>query len=102
MPLQFAHAGDFHLDEDRYFSDTARCVEWFVVDAIQARRLERHLFQSGNSRLPMGRKELSWDTIPTPLRCFAPRNFAAWSSVTAINASSALSRTPARALDGPP
>src|ERR1035437_463922 len=36
MPLRFAHAGDFHLDEDRYFADTAQCVEWFVTDAIRA------------------------------------------------------------------
>jgi len=36
MPLRFAHAGDFHLDEDRYFADTAQCLEWFVADAIQA------------------------------------------------------------------
>ena len=36
MPLRFAHAGDFHLDEDRYFTDTAQCLEWFVADAIRA------------------------------------------------------------------
>jgi len=36
MPLRFAHAGDFHLDEDRYFADTAHCLEWFVADAIRA------------------------------------------------------------------
>ena len=36
MPLRFCHAGDFHLDEDRYFADTAQCLEWFVSDAIQA------------------------------------------------------------------
>ena len=36
MPLRFSHAGDFHLDEDRYFADTAQCLEWFVADAIQA------------------------------------------------------------------
>jgi hypothetical protein len=36
LPLQFAHAGDFHLDEDRYFADTAQCLEWFVADAIQS------------------------------------------------------------------
>ena len=36
MPLLFCHAGDFHLDEDRYFADTAQCLEWFVADAIQA------------------------------------------------------------------
>jgi hypothetical protein len=32
MSLRFAHAGDFHLDEDRYFADTAQCLEWFVAD----------------------------------------------------------------------
>jgi DNA repair exonuclease SbcCD nuclease subunit len=36
MPLRFAHAGDFHLDEDRYFADTAQCLQWFVADAIRA------------------------------------------------------------------
>ena len=36
MPLRFAHAGDFHLDEDRYFADIAQCLEWFVADAIRA------------------------------------------------------------------
>ena len=36
MDLRFAHAGDFHLDEDRYFADTAHCLEWFVADAIRA------------------------------------------------------------------
>jgi DNA repair exonuclease SbcCD nuclease subunit len=36
MPLRFCHAGDFHLDEDRYFADTTQCLELFVEDAIQA------------------------------------------------------------------
>ena len=36
MPLRFSHAGDFHLDEDRCFADTAQCLEWFVADAIRA------------------------------------------------------------------
>ena len=36
MPLRFVHAGDFHLDEDRYFADTAQCLEWFVADAIRS------------------------------------------------------------------
>jgi DNA repair exonuclease SbcCD nuclease subunit len=36
MPLRFAHSGDFHLDEDRYFADTAQCLEWFVEDSIRA------------------------------------------------------------------
>jgi hypothetical protein len=35
MPLRFAHAGDFHLDEDHYFADTAQCLEWFVANAIR-------------------------------------------------------------------
>jgi len=29
MPLRFGHAGDFHLDEDRYFGDTAQCAVAF-------------------------------------------------------------------------
>ena len=36
MPLRFGHAGDFHLDQDRYFADTAQCLEWFVADTIRA------------------------------------------------------------------
>jgi len=36
MPLRLAHSGDFHLEEDHYFADTARCLEWFVADAIRA------------------------------------------------------------------
>jgi len=36
MPLLFAHTGDIHLDEDRYFADTAPCLEWFVADDIHA------------------------------------------------------------------
>jgi DNA repair exonuclease SbcCD nuclease subunit len=36
MPIRFCHAGDFHLDEDRYFADTAQCLEWFVADAIRS------------------------------------------------------------------
>jgi hypothetical protein len=37
MPLRLAHAGDFQVDEDRYFADTAQCLEWFVADANRAR-----------------------------------------------------------------
>ena len=37
MPIKVAHAGDFHLDEDHYFGDTAQCLEWFVADAIDCR-----------------------------------------------------------------
>lgn len=36
MPLRFCHAGDFHLDEDHYFSDTAHCLDWFAADAVRA------------------------------------------------------------------
>ena len=36
MPIRFAHAGDFYLDEHRYFANTAQCLEWFVADAIRA------------------------------------------------------------------
>ncbi len=35
MALVCAHAGDVHLEEDHYFGDTARCLEWFVADAIR-------------------------------------------------------------------
>ena len=36
MSFVCAHLGDVHLEEDRYFADTAQCLEWFVADAIQA------------------------------------------------------------------
>ena len=36
MPLKISHTGDAHLDEDRYFGDTARCLEWFVADSISS------------------------------------------------------------------
>jgi DNA repair exonuclease SbcCD nuclease subunit len=35
MPFIFSHSGDFHLEEERYFGDTAQCIEWFVEDGIQ-------------------------------------------------------------------
>lgn len=35
MPFIFSQSGDFHLEEDRYFADTAICIEWFVEDSIQ-------------------------------------------------------------------
>ena len=35
MPFIFSHSGDFHLEEDRYFGDTAQCIEWFVEDGIR-------------------------------------------------------------------
>jgi DNA repair exonuclease SbcCD nuclease subunit len=34
--MRLAHSGDFHLEEDRYFADTAQCLGWFVSDAIRA------------------------------------------------------------------
>ena len=36
MPLRIAQTGDIHLEQDRYFTDTAQCLEWFVEDAIGA------------------------------------------------------------------
>ena len=30
MPLRIAQTGDIHLEQDRYFNDTAECLEWFV------------------------------------------------------------------------
>jgi exonuclease SbcD len=36
MPFKICHTGDVHLEEDRYFGDTAQCLEWFVADAIRA------------------------------------------------------------------
>src|SRR5208283_741127 len=35
MPLRIAQTGDIHLEQDRYFTDTAQCLEWFVEDAIR-------------------------------------------------------------------
>jgi DNA repair exonuclease SbcCD nuclease subunit len=35
MPFKFCHSGDLHLEEDRYFADTAHCVEWFIEDGIK-------------------------------------------------------------------
>ncbi len=29
--LKISHTGDVHLGEDRYFDDTAQCLEWFVA-----------------------------------------------------------------------
>lgn len=34
--LKISHTGDVHLGEDRYFDDTAQCLEWFVADSISA------------------------------------------------------------------
>jgi predicted MPP superfamily phosphohydrolase len=35
MSLRVSHCGDIHLEEDRYFGDTAECLEWFVYDGIR-------------------------------------------------------------------
>ena len=35
MSFTFSHSGDHHLEEDRYFADTAQCIEWFVEDGIR-------------------------------------------------------------------
>jgi DNA repair exonuclease SbcCD nuclease subunit len=34
--MKISHCGDIHVEEDRYFADTAQCLEWFVEDSIQA------------------------------------------------------------------
>ena len=34
--MRISHCGDIHLEEDRYFEDTAQCLEWFVEDSIRA------------------------------------------------------------------
>ena len=36
MALKICHVGDVHLEEDRYFADTAHCLEWFVADAARS------------------------------------------------------------------
>jgi len=35
MTFRVNHCGDIHLEEDRYFGDTAQCLEWFVYDGIR-------------------------------------------------------------------
>jgi len=34
--MKISHCGDIHIEEDRYFGDTAQCLEWFVEDSIHA------------------------------------------------------------------
>ena len=34
--FRVAHTGDVHIEQDRYFEDTAQCVDWFVEDAVRA------------------------------------------------------------------
>jgi DNA repair exonuclease SbcCD nuclease subunit len=35
MSLIFSQTGDLHLEEDHYFSDTARCINWLIDDSIE-------------------------------------------------------------------
>lgn len=35
MSFTFTHSGDFHLEEDHYFSDTARCINWMIDDSTE-------------------------------------------------------------------
>lgn len=35
MAYRVSHSGDFHVEEDHYFADTARCVDWFITDGVQ-------------------------------------------------------------------
>lgn len=35
MAFRVSHGGDFHIEEDHYFADTAHCVDWFVTDSVQ-------------------------------------------------------------------
>ena len=34
MSFRVSQCGDVHIEEDRYFGDTAQCLEWYVADAI--------------------------------------------------------------------
>jgi len=34
--MRISHCGDIHVEEDRYFGDTAHCLEWFVAHAINS------------------------------------------------------------------
>lgn len=36
MALLIAHLGDVHLEEERYFADTARCLDWCVGDSTDS------------------------------------------------------------------
>jgi len=37
MSFRVSHCGDVHIEEDRYFGDTAQCLEWVVCDGIRQR-----------------------------------------------------------------
>jgi len=36
MSFRVSHCGDVHIEEERYFGDTAQCLEWYVADAIHS------------------------------------------------------------------
>jgi DNA repair exonuclease SbcCD nuclease subunit len=36
MSFRVSHCGDVHIEEERYFGDTAQCLEWYVADAIRS------------------------------------------------------------------
>jgi DNA repair exonuclease SbcCD nuclease subunit len=35
MAFFCAHTGDLHVEEDHYFQDTARCIEWLIDDGTE-------------------------------------------------------------------
>jgi DNA repair exonuclease SbcCD nuclease subunit len=35
LSMKISHCGDIHVEEDRYFADTAQCLEWFAEDSIR-------------------------------------------------------------------
>ena len=36
MSFRVSHCGDVHIEEERYFGDTAHCLEWYVADSIHS------------------------------------------------------------------
>ena len=36
MSLRVSYCGDIHIEEERYFGDTAHCLEWYVADSIHS------------------------------------------------------------------
>jgi DNA repair exonuclease SbcCD nuclease subunit len=36
MSFRVSHCADVHIEEERYFEDTAQCLEWYVADAIHS------------------------------------------------------------------
>jgi hypothetical protein len=31
MSFRVSHCGDVHIEEERYYGDTAQCLEWYVA-----------------------------------------------------------------------